>query len=109
MPELTEYKYRALMVLTAEERETANALAIQLDPAAGPDTFGAALSADGHFPATHYWCSVLVTEAQWGELLMMKAAYFPTATVTEWYMEADPQKPRRLLAELGLKVINDGI
>jgi hypothetical protein len=97
------------MVLTADERETANALAIQLDPAAGPDTFSAALSADGHFPATHYWCSVLVTEEQWGELLMMKAAYFPTATVTEWYMEADPQKPRRLLAGLGLKVINDGI
>jgi ABC-type transport system substrate-binding protein len=106
MPERYEYKYRALMVLRADERDEANALAIQLDPAAGPDTFGAPLSADGHFPATHYWCSVLVTEAQWGQLLIMKSAYFPTATVTEWYLAADPGKPKRLLAELGLKVIN---
>ena len=102
---MSEYRNRAIIIVRAEDREAANTAADSLDEATGGETFTQGLSPTGARPATHYWCSVAVTDEQWRTLQMMKLA-FTDSVVAEWYMDADPQKPERLLEELGLQRLN---
>lgn len=48
---------RRTVVVAAAVRDTANALALDLDPVGGAETFTVPLSTDGALPASHYWCS----------------------------------------------------
>jgi hypothetical protein len=98
----TVHLNRALVVIEAKDRDAANHAALQLDPLGGAGTFTAGLSPTGDEPATHYWCSVVVTNEQWRMLLGMREQYFPSAEIVEWYVDAEPQRPDRLLRELEL-------
>lgn len=56
---------RSLIIIEAQHQEAANHAAMGIVPnPADITTFTASLSADGLTPATHYICSVVLSEAQ---------------------------------------------
>ncbi len=96
---------RFLIIVAAEDRERANAVAVdQFDAAGGARTFFIGLSANGQAPATHYWCSALFTDENATKLALTQAA-FPLAVVQGYDADNDAGFPQRTISDLGLKQI----
>jgi len=96
----------AILVIEAADRGRANQVALLLDPEGGARTFTAGLSANGEEPASHYWCATTVSAEVWGRLLTLWSEQFPSAKVVEWFTDFEPNRPARLLEELGLRTID---
>jgi len=94
---------RLLLVLPAIDRDRANQDALQWDPTGGTRSFTVGLSSTGLEPATHFWASSVVSDAACAAIAAKVATDYPLARCEEWDIDADPQRPNALLAELGLR------
>lgn len=73
---MSRHIHRLHIIVPASQQAAANAIAAQItQQPADSDTFSVALSPAGAEPATHYACSIAVTEAErLATLYMMQAA-----------------------------------
>jgi hypothetical protein len=99
----TAFTRRAIIVIPAARLGQANNLAAQVDTGGhGDKTFrGLGLSATGVAPATHYWCSWQLTQADWTSL----SAKFPDGSLGIRYFDADLFNSEQVLTTLGLQRI----
>lgn len=67
---MTLYTKRALIIIPADQVAAATAIAKQLDPEGGEQTFNVPLvnPANPDAPPTHYWCSWALTEKEHQQL-----------------------------------------
>ena len=104
----TIYTRNVYLVVGNADLAQANALALQIDPTTGPNTFSIPCSASGNLPATHWACSWVMTQAQWDST----TTRFTTleAQGRAWRCDADLQTLDQAVASIGLlKAQNDGI
>lgn len=95
------YTRRAIIVVPASGRETANEHARTVDQAGDGDTFtvGLVSAVDSNGQVTHYWCSWRLTQDQWDAL----QALFGAGNTNGYRMfDGDIQEPDEILIELGL-------
>lgn len=55
--------YRAVVIVTAADREAARTIWANIDPMGANDTFTSGLSSDGSDPPSHYVCSSAIKES----------------------------------------------
>lgn len=106
----TAYTRRAIIVVTASDRDQANQDALAFDPIGGAEMFRVGLSADGSTPATHYWASTVCREAVWQALVDAEAAQVAKgAGRTRRLFDGLTVTPDDVLAALGLQrlVVSD--
>ena len=89
---MTKYIRRIIVIVTAADRDAANAQAAMVDPdTGGGSTFLVPLSASGMDPPTHYAADTLVTLETLGQIEGMQATSFPTATIHRGHNEYDDE------------------
>jgi len=92
-------KKRMIMIVTADEKDAANAEAQKYDRIGGDKTFSVGMSATGEEPWTHYWCSWLMDE---GDHINMKSFASKFMLKREFYDEGEKQ-PEEIRTEKGWK------
>lgn len=100
----TAYTHRAIIVVTAGDRDQANADALAYDPDGGDETFRVGLSATGNAPATHYWASTACREPVWQAFVSAEALQAAKgAGRTRWLFDGLTVTPDTVLTTLGLQ------
>ncbi len=102
---MSRFTHRLIIIVPASEQARANTAALIFDQSGGANTFTAGLSADGQLPATHFWCSALVTPEVYSGIQQTLSAQFPLAVAVDWSLETERAKPGQLLAQHGLKCL----
>ncbi len=97
---------RVLILLPADARDQANALAQQLDSAA-TDLFTVGLNATGRQddPVAYYWTGLSVSDTIYGLLGKILQPTFPGSVFLDWDMDTQPDLPDKTLVAMGLKRI----
>lgn len=90
---MTVYTRRIIMIVTAADQETANDIAVNIDPDSGGQfTFSVPLSATGNDPATHYACSTLIKPATLTQVEAVKLQQFPTGVIYRGEHDLDDEE-----------------
>lgn len=100
----TAYTQRAIIVVTAAAVTTANGRANQVDRTGGDKTFTVGLSATGLIPATHYWCSWLMTPGEYSDLTT-RLSGIPNAALMVRVFDGNATTAEDALAAMGLRRI----
>jgi hypothetical protein len=100
---VTAYTRRAIFVIPAAQQARCNELATQFDPDGGAATFTIPLNASGspQDPPAFYWCAVAMREQTW-QAAQQLLPEVTGARAYPWDMDADPDLPQQVLAELGV-------
>lgn len=100
---MSQYTRRAVIVVTAADRDQANQDALAYAPEGGDETFRVGLSPSGALPATHYWASTACREAVWQAFVTAEAVQAARgASRTRWLFDGLTTTPDDVLAALGL-------
>jgi hypothetical protein len=100
----TDYTQRAIIVVTAAAVTAANGRANQVDRTGGDKTFTVGLSATGLVPATHYWCSWLMTPGEYTDLTT-RLDGIPNASLHVRVFDGNVMTAEDVLAATGLRRI----
>lgn len=101
----TQYTQRAIIVVTAQVQNAANARAKEVDTVGGERTFTMGLSATGTAPATHYWCGWWMQPAEYAGL-SAKLNSMPQAGSRVWIYDGNTTSEEVVLTTMGLQRIN---
>ena len=106
----TIYTRRVLIIIPAAAAVAANAwMKANVDPVGGENTFAVKLNADGDVgkAASHFWCSIALTEAQWTAV----QAEAPNwgATLKEYDLNTELNTPVLELGKAGLKRVGHDV
>lgn len=102
----TRYTRRVLVVVTAADRTGANAeAALGSGKPADAETWTVGLSPTGAEPATHYWASMALTEAEYEEAQLAFARRGERGRLAAYDLARDGGRPAAVLASLGLQPV----
>src|SRR3569833_643425 len=102
----TEFSRRVIMVVTADDLQRANTASHAFTgKPEDAETFTVPLNASGlaSDPPSHYWVAAAFTEADYETLVSQIVPAFPDARLDDWDMDAQPDLPNQVLADLGLR------
>lgn len=79
------WPFRHFIVVAAEEQAAANAIAADIDPDDGSQTFSVPLSTDGSTPTTHYGCNTASDQAMAEAMFTVDAVDPPALNSVAWW------------------------
>jgi len=100
---------RIIFIIAAADLARANTHAkASFDQRGGERTFTTRLSANGAEPATHFVCSGLLPDDDYGAVKSLLVTY-PGASIVDWADDAGTAKGKDTLAALALQIIRPPI